>query len=322
MKVRSIGMLVCDIALSPIPVDIINRDLCLIDEVPKFIGGDAVNVAVSLSKMGFDVSLSAVVGDDDLGEYLKKRLVENDIGIDGVVEIQGMASASSYILIDANGERHFISASKINDCLEAKYIGKELLEDVDLVYFGSAFTFESMDHGGIAKVFEQAKKYGATTAMDACIVRSDVNKADEMEYLEKTLQNTDVFIPSIDEAEYLFGTRNVEEIADKLRSYGLKIFGVKMGSKGSFITDYKEKYYFGVYKPKEIVDTTGAGDTFVAGFLRSYLSGNNIEYCGQFASAAAVANIEAVGSTSGIKSCDSIEKYIQENDLMITKTTY
>ena len=322
MKVRCVGMTVCDIALSPIPIDIMQKDLCLIDDIAYFLGGDATNVAVGLTKMGVEVSLSATIGNDKNGEFVKQKLQENHIDIGGVIEVEGRTTVTTFIIIDEIGERHFISCSGLFDELQARYITDEMLEGLDLIYLGSALTFPQMDRGGTADVFKRAHEKSILTAMDCCLVRQNLNKKEELLKFEEVLKYTDIFIPSIEEAKYLFDTDEVEDIAERVKAFGVKVFGVKLGSKGSFVTDYKSKYYFGIYTPEKIVDTTGAGDSFMAGFVRAYIAGENIEICGKVASAVASNNVECLGSTSGVKPYNEVKQYIDNHEIKIIKTTY
>ena len=106
MKLLSAGMAFCDIPLRPCPHNILELDNCHIDPVKNQIGGDALNVAVVCAKMGEEVRIAAHVGEDSNGAFVRQS--SEAFGVEHVLApVKNMPTATSYQLIETNGERHF-----------------------------------------------------------------------------------------------------------------------------------------------------------------------------------------------------------------------
>ena len=103
------------------------------------------------------------------------------------------------------------------------------------------------------------------------------------------------------EMEVLTGLSDPHEAARQLYEWGVKEVLVTLGSMGSLIFDGKEFYRIPAYKPKEVVDATGCGDTYTIGYLYQRASGAGIEKAGRFAAAMSTLKIEKSGPFNGSK---------------------
>ena len=113
----------------------------------------------------------------------------------------------------------------------------------------------------------------------------------------------------------LSGKEDPNEIADIFLSMGVKTVVIKMGKDGCFIKDEKgEKYLIPTYDKVKAVDTTGAGDSFVAGFLTGHVNGWSLIQCGKFANAVGTHCVMAAGASTGIKSFEQITEFIKNYD--------
>ncbi|MDU1892381.1 MAG: PfkB family carbohydrate kinase [Dysgonomonas sp.] len=103
------------------------------------------------------------------------------------------------------------------------------------------------------------------------------------------------------EMEVLTGIKDIKQAAQQLYDWGVKEVLVTLGSLGSVIYDGKDFYKIPAYKPTEVVDATGCGDTYVTGYLYKRAKGASIEEAGKFAAAMATIKIEASGPFNGTK---------------------
>jgi sugar/nucleoside kinase (ribokinase family) len=156
-----------------------------------------------------------------------------------------------------------------------------------------------------AEVLKQAKELGVTTALDTAWD----SKGNWLNLLEPCLDYVDIFLPSIDEAKMLTNLTEPTAIADFFLNYGIKIVGLKMGLEGSYIRTKDEEILAPAYKVRT-VDTTGAGDAFVAGFLAGIINGWDLEKTAKLANATGAACVTAIGTTAGIKSLEETMKII------------
>lgn len=295
----SIGMMVCDTLIRTVPDDILKKDMAEIERPVSAMGGDALNVSQAASRLGQDVTIVGRVGNDLSGRFIFDKCRELGINTDHVITSEASATACSYALIDQDGERHFLSDIAIFDELCAADVSDELIGSADVVFIGSACSFKQMDNGGIEDVFSRAKRLGKLTAMDAATNPRSTSD-NWLDTLRGALQYTDYFFPSYEEAVKITGKTEICDIESAFRGFGLKGFGIKLGSRGSFVTDFHEGRIIGSRKV-EVVDTTGAGDTFMGAFLTGIIKGLDMFESAGFASSVAAESIRHVGAAAGIK---------------------
>lgn len=299
MKMLCIGMMVCDTLLSPVPSNILTLDSVKIDKPSVCCGGDALNVAIGLAKLGNSVSVAGRVARDANGKFILNECNKYGIHASGVVYEEECATAASYALIDENGERHFLSEKSIFEKLSGEDISDEAIEETDMIYIGSAMAMRKMDEGGIKDVFLRAHRLGKMTVMDAAYNLEDPER-DWLSYLAPAFMETDVFFPSMDEAVKITGQTDPELIAECFKKFPMKAFGVKMGAKGCFVTDFKEKRFIKCPEGLPVVDTTGAGDSFMAGLMTGLARGFDVFSGSEYASCVASKNVGSIGGTAGI----------------------
>lgn len=299
MKMLCIGMMVCDTLLSPVPSNILTLDSVKIDKPSVCCGGDALNVAIGLAKLGNSVSVAGRVARDANGKFILNECNKYGIHASGVVYEEECATAASYALIDENGERHFLSEKSIFEKLSGEDISDEAIEETDMIYIGSAMAMRKMDEGGIKDVFLRAHRLGKMTVMDAAYNLEDPER-DWLSYLAPAFMETDVFFPSMDEAVKITGQTDPELIAECFKKFPMKAFGVKMGAKGCFVTDFKEKRFIKCPEGLPVVDTTGAGDSFMAGLMTGLARGFDVFSGSEFASCVASKNVGSIGGTAGL----------------------
>jgi len=116
MEVLCAGLMVCDILVKNVDHHILQQDVTRVQSVQWMTGGDALNVAVNLSKMGFHCGLAGRVGKDPFGEFLLKALMENNVDNTWVQEEDSISTAVSIVLIQDTGERHFLYLPGANEC--------------------------------------------------------------------------------------------------------------------------------------------------------------------------------------------------------------
>ncbi len=314
MRVLCVGMMVCDVLISPVPADIMKKDSIKIDKPIISCGGDALNVAISLSKLGLDVSIAGRIGNDSNGNYILAECEKNHIDHTNVIRDEAYSTATSFALIDTNGERHFLSENSIFSQTVSEDIHPQLIKSSNFIYFGSAMAMQGMNDGGIARLFQSAHAHGKTTVMDAAIDEKNKN-SNWLEWLSPAFSETDIFFPSLDEAKLISRREEPEKIAEAFSQFGMKIFGIKLGGQGCYVTDFKEEKYLPGIKNLPVRDTTGAGDSFMAGLICALLHQHDAFESAAFANAVAALNIGAIGGTAGVPDYETalhFYKHIQE----------
>ena len=238
------------------------------DRIKTSFGGDALNEAVVLSYLKEDVSISTVIADDPMGVLIQNFLEGKGITVSNPIK-QNVETYLSLVLIDENGERHFIGSkngSLRSYCLEDVCID----EDCKIVSFASMFISPLFDDEQMGKLFSLIKEKGILLCVDCSSIKNNEDAKDM-----SCLKYIDYFFCNTSEARALCHSEDIHTCEEILYQCGIKNVVIKMGEKGCL---YKGK----IYAPQrniQCVDTTGAGDSFVAGFIHGLSQNEKIEDC-------------------------------------------
>jgi sugar/nucleoside kinase (ribokinase family) len=301
-----------DIPLRPVSPAAFEQDHNRIDISVWTTGGDAANVAVTLARLGVGASLCGLVGKDAAGDFVVNHISEYGVDTRAVARHPSLGTGVSYILIEPGGERHFLVSSTINDELDCSHVPDETIRDADIVYLGSAMCMHNMDHGGSAALFKRAHELGKRTMCDFS-GGEQYSGGEALKLLEPMLREADCILPSYLEAVKLTGETELPRIRDRLSGFGIKLLVIKLGSEGAYITDFKYERRVPTFEEFKPVDTTGAGDSFVGGFIRGTLEGWNPETAACFGSCVASFNVAKVGATGGVPDFDTAYQYVADH---------
>jgi sugar/nucleoside kinase (ribokinase family) len=312
LDIACVGIVVADVIAKPVDDMPEKGKLNTIDKISMHTGGCAVNTAVDLVKIGKKVSVLAKTGDDGFGTFLRKKLSEAGIDITGIKTTNNSGTSASVVLVDSSGERSFIHTLGANAEFEKSDIDWEVIKKSKILFIGGSMLMPKFDGEPCAEVLKKAKDMGKTTALD---VAWDA-EGRWMKVLRPCMEYIDYFMPSYEEAVELSGKEKPEEMADVFLSMGVKNVIIKLGKKGCYIKDNSLiEYYIPTFERIKAIDATGAGDSFVAGFLTGLSENWDIYDCGRFANAVGTFCVTAVGASSGIKSKEEILKFIDDYDL-------
>ena len=305
MEVLSAGLMVSDIIAHPVEPGIFEMDSQALENIAFKTGGDALNVAVNLANLGVGVGVAGVVGDDAAGRDIKAKLAAAGVDCENVAVSEKNQTSTCIVLCEKSGDRHFLYHGKSNHEFAETMISDETLSGISILNIGSAMALNSLDGEGLAKLFKRAKQRGVTTTLDL----THDSSGKWLEKVEAAFEYTDVFIPSLVEAKSVTGMAEPGEMAEFMRKYKLRVFGVKLGEMGCFITDFKEAKIVPAFACDEIVDTTGAGDAFMAGFICGLTKGFGCFDCAKLGAAAGNFCIRRLGATGNMPDYGTLAKF-------------
>lgn len=304
-----IGILVADAIAKPVNELPHKGKLGLIDQLDLYTGGCAANAAIDMAKIGLNVAIIGKIGNDGFGKFLLNALKDEKINIDGLVVDASASTSASIVTVDSTGERTFLHCLGANAEFDESDINYSILERAKIVFIAGTMLMPNFDGTPCAKVLQKAKEMGKYTVLDTAWD----SKGRWMSVLRPCMKYIDLFIPSIEEAVKLSGKEDPEAIADEFIAMGVKTSVIKLGKNGCFIKDHSgEKYSIPTYNDIIPVDTTGAGDSFVAGFITGLSRGWDLYRCGKFANAVGTHCVMAVGASTGIKKMDDIISFMKK----------
>jgi len=308
IEILCVGQLAADILVRPIDQVVLSGDTQLVEQIELKNGGDSMNVAVGLARLGCQVGIVGRVGDDSWGDYLASVLNREGIEARGLKRTPECGTCVVIVLISGAGERVFFYKGGANDLFSAEDVDYRLVEEASVVHVGGTYLLPRFDGKGAAELFASARSQGKLTSMD---VTWDT-QGRWLRTIEPCLRHLSYFLPSIREAREITGKSRPEEMAAFLQDRGVENVVIKMGSEGCYVKPFGGSGFFTPAFATQVVDTTGAGDAFVSGFLTGVLRGWDLSACARLACAVAALNIRSVGATEGMPAFQEARKFMEK----------
>ncbi|ADK81795.1 carbohydrate kinase family protein [Sediminispirochaeta smaragdinae] len=313
MSILCVGELVADILVRSVDGIDFTIDSMSVDEISLKSGGDAFNVSLNLARLGNKVGFSGKIGRDFLGKFLKGAAAERKVDLRNLCVCDEIPTSAVIALIREDGARTFLHFNGSNDSFCISDIDLSLLKKYTFLHIGGTFHLPAFDGEGTLQLLKAAKGMGLITSMDVAWDRS----GQWLKKIGRCLPSIDYFIPSDNEARMLTGTDDVREMAFRLKAAGVKNVVIKMGDKGAY-GDIQGKQFFCNTHRVKVVDTTGAGDGFVSGFLTGLAKGADPVSCVKYGTTVASFIIQKVGATEGSPTFQEITHFLStETELEI-----
>ena len=291
IKILCVGLMVCDLLIKPVTRETLSADSAKAEAIRMLVGGDAFNVASNLSALGTETTLYSAVGEDAFGAFALDYAEKLGVSTQWIKTTDGPTSVTA-VLIHPDGERSFVVQRGASHELKERQISDDLLRQYDLLYIGSACGIPGLDGEGLTKLLHRAKVLDCKTAMD---ITGNPTRRSAAQLLP-ALPNLDFFLPSAYEAMDLSGRDSPGKAADYFHEKGVQVVAVKMGGQGALLSAGGKQEVFPAYEGP-VVDTTGAGDAFVAGFLAALSRGESLPGCVQIGNGAGAKCVERLGSS-------------------------
>jgi ribokinase len=270
-----------------------------IEEYAEACGGSAANTAVGLARLGCKVGYIGKVGCDREGDLLLQDFHAEGVDTAGTIRTEQGKSGSVLGFVDKNGARALYIDSGVNDTI--------MLNEVNARYASRAQFLHLTSFVG-EKSFQTQKKLldAISSSIKVSLDPGALYARKGFEALEPILRRTYVMMPNAIELELLTGKVDYCKGADLMVGRGVKIVAVKLGSDGCYVTDGKERHLIEPVKV-EVVDTTGAGDAFCAGFLYGLINEKSFLECGRLGNFVASRCVMKMGARAGLPYAKDLE---------------
>lgn len=280
--------------------------LGLIEKVQMNTGGCALNAALDYKKMGFDPLLITVVGQDSFGEFILNVLGKHHISTDYVQTLHGMNTSASIVLINKAGERSFLHNPGANKQFRIDDLDLSFLDQIDILFIAGTLVMNTFEENDLANLLSICKERGIYTVLDTVYDAS----GRWGKVILPLLPNVDLFAPSLEEAEQIAQSKDLNQIALTFKKSGAKDVIIKLGKQGAFSNISNVTHF---HKPfiVESVDTTGAGDAFMSGILVGLSQLWPMNETIDFANAVGALSVSKIGASSGIQSYREIKEFMK-----------
>jgi sugar/nucleoside kinase (ribokinase family) len=281
LDILVLGELNPDIIVSdPNPVPVFGEVERIVESVRMTVGSSSAIVACGAVRLELRVGLCGVVGDDALGRFMLDALAERGIDV-SACSIDPSRPTGASVILASHQDRAILTGMGTIGALDVDAVPGSLIERTRHVHLG-AFYLQEASRERLPDFFARIRERGITTSFDTNWDPSGRWDGG----VDRMLATSDIFFPNAVEARRIARTDDVEEAALALaargaigRQDGGPIVAVKLGAAGALACRADGPIVRVPALPAEPVDTTGAGDSFDAGFLRAWLDGRDLEEC-------------------------------------------
>lgn len=268
----------------------------LVADARLTIGGSGAITACGAARLGLRTAFAGVVGDDVFGRFMLDALADRGIDMRGCLVDANRPTGLSVILARGEDRAILTTLGTIGD-LRGGIVYPDLVRAARHVHVSSYYLQAGLQPD-LPELFREAHDAGATTSIDPNWDPSERWDGG----LLALLGETDCFFPNSAEARAITGVDDIDVAAEALAERGA-IVAVKFGQGGGLAMSGDEVVRSEAV-PADVVDTTGAGDSFDAGFIAGRLAGWQLERCLAFAVACGSLSTRAAGGTAAQPTMD------------------
>ena len=302
MKIATVGVHVLDthvIGVESIPQ---SSDGQLVETIRLSPAGTAGGTAVVLSRLGAEVLSFGAVGTDPIGDSLLALLAREGVDISGLVRKPDHQTSSSVIPVRPNGDRPAWHCIGANGAFTLDDLDLAALEGITHLHLGGP---EFLGGEAAGRLLVHARSIGATTSLDI-LAPGD---PDLLAWIADALPHTDYLLPNDEQVLGFTGATDLAEGARALVAAGAGCVAVTQGAKGALVVSADAVVEVPAYPipADDLVDTTGCGDAFSAGFLRGLSLGRDTIEAARLGCATAGQVAQGLGTDAGSYSLESVE---------------
>ncbi|MFN8473372.1 MAG: carbohydrate kinase family protein [Anaerolineae bacterium] len=286
-----VGDLNPDLVLTGDVVPAFGQTEKVIDDARVVVGSSAGIFACGAARLGLRVAFAGLVGDDAFGAFMRGALAERGVDTSGVVVTGRVTTGVSVILSQVN-DRAILTHLGTIAALRLAHIDMGLVARARHLHLASYFLLAGL-RPEVPALFDQAHALGLTVSLD-----TNYDPAEAWDSgVRDALARADIFLPNATEAVALTGASDTAAALGALAAVTPAVV-VKLAGEGAIARRGEETAAARAY-PVDVADTTGAGDSFDAGFIYGWLNGWGLERCLRMACACGSLSTRAVGGIAG-----------------------
>lgn len=253
-------------------------------------GGSAANAILALACLGAPVGFVGKVGKDAYGDFFRENLRKHRIA-DGLKLSDTLPSGVASTFISPDGERTFGTYLGAAAALKASDLTRDMFDGYSYLFVEGYLV---QDHDLMLHALELAKETGVLIAFD--MASSNIVAADRDFFSLLLNKYVDIVFANEEEAKAYTGKSDAVEALDMMAKE-CSVAVVKVGAKGAHVQKGSQRFSVPACSVPKVVDTTGAGDYFAAGFLYGMASGRRMEQCARIGALLSGSVIQVIGTT-------------------------
>jgi ribokinase len=274
-----------------------------IEDYTEACGGSAANTVVGLARLGCKVGFIGKIANDRNGKLQLECLNSEGVDTNGIIISNQGKSGKVLGFVDKKGARALYINSGVNDTIAFKEIKLDYAVQTNFLHLTSFVGDKSL----------QTQIKLLTTLPSDVKISFDpgaVYARKGYKAIEPILKKTYALIPNSHELELLTNESDYCKGADSMIGRGIKIVAVKLGAEGCYVTDGRERLRIAPFKVN-VVDTTGAGDAFCAGFLYGLIKNKSLFECGKLGNLVASRCAMQMGARASLPCPKDLEAFLR-----------
>jgi sugar/nucleoside kinase (ribokinase family) len=293
MRVVALGVHVVDVLVRPVTEIPAGQGGELVEQIAITPAGPAGGTAVTLAKLGAQVQCAGAIGSDALGEVLISLLSRHGIATGSLLPRDGVQTSASVLPIRPDGSRpafHVIGANATYTSADAPW---EAIAAADHLHLGAP---EFMGGAEAARILAHARQHGTVTSADLLAPGEQAEAI--LDWIAPAFEYLDYLLPNDEQVLGLTGAGTLEAGCRALLERGIGCVAATRGADGALVVDADGTQAVPAFAV-DVIDTTGCGDAFSAGFLRGVALGRNRSDAAMLGCAAAALVAGGLGSDHG-----------------------
>lgn len=286
-----------------------NEDSVSGEKMERQLGG-ASNFLLQASRLGLAVGITDCVGDDEFGRFYKEVMKSEGVDVSRVYELAGFQTARCIVLVDAKGNHAYIGFPGATKHLTPDEVEPAFIQDSKVLYVSGYTLADSPLREAVIRAVNLATEAEIPLYFDPSPIISRIPE----EMLKSIIAPSEAILLNEREIASISGTCNNKEAAQRLLRLGPETIILKLGSNGCLICNhsgFEEVPSFHV----NVVDTTGAGDTFNASFIFGQLNGWTLRKSAIFANAIGAITVTKMGAGANVPTKKEVIHFLSENNV-------
>lgn len=301
MTVAVVGVHVLDTHVLTVEAIPERSDGALVDTIRMSPAGTAGGTGVVLGRLGADVRCYGALGEDPAGDTLLALLDREGLDTAGLVRRGDVQSSASVIPVRPNGDRPAWHCIGANGTLTLDDLPQDALDGLTHLHLGGP---EFLGGEAAGRLLARARRHGITTSVDV-LAPGD---PDMLAWIADCLPHTDYLLPNDEQVRGFTGEDDLAVGARALLGHGVGCVAVTQGARGALVVSDAQEHTVPAYAV-EVVDTTGCGDAFSAGFLRGLSLGRNPAAAARLGCATAAQVAQGVGTDHGGYDLETVQEF-------------
>lgn len=304
--VITVGLHIVDILGRPVTRIPPGQEVEFIEEIAITVAGTAAATAVDLARLGSKVKTVGAIGDDTLGQFLVNFMTGEGIDCTSLVSVTGPQTSATILPIRPDGGRPPLHVVGSSAALTLDLVPWDAFEQAKVLHLGGTGLLPGLDGPPSVELLAKAKAAGLITTLDFIPTKDPAFPAQ----LAACMPYVDYLLPNLEDACFTAGTEDRTEAIAWYHERGVGCTVLTMGGDGVSVTPRGGTEHLAPAFKVDVVDTTGCGDAFTAGFITGLLDGSRPQDAAELGLAAGSLVATGLGSQAGLTDRAGLEEFI------------